>query len=102
VERGPEASGRENHLIYVTTIGTLNASLTTGEIRDGSGFWFAGSSLPSPEMRQQTQGTESVTNRDHALVIRSRPSSVRHEICARETSESREGGRSCALSSKLP
>jgi hypothetical protein len=29
-------------------------------------------------------------------------SSVRHEICAREPSESREGGRSCALSSKLP
>ena len=31
-----------------------------------------------------------------------RSSSVRHEICARETSESREDGRSCALDSKLP
>jgi hypothetical protein len=29
-------------------------------------------------------------------------SSVRHEICARETSESREVGQSCALNSKLP
>ena len=27
---------------------------------------------------------------------------VRHEICARETSESRENGQSCALSSELP
>ena len=31
-----------------------------------------------------------------------RPSSVRHEICAREASEPREGGLSCALGSKLP
>ena len=31
-----------------------------------------------------------------------RPSSVRHEICAKETRESGEGGRSCALNSKLP
>jgi len=36
------------------------------EIRDGNGFRFAGSSLPPPEMRQQTPGTESVTNRDQA------------------------------------
>lgn len=47
--------------------------LHRGRNRDGSGLSFAGNSPPSPEMQQKTPGRESVTNRDQALVIRSRP-----------------------------
>ena len=45
----------------------------------------------------ENEGLEAFGNRKGDAA-----SSVRHEICARETSESRKGGRSCALNSKLP
>jgi len=58
----------------------------------------------------QAEGTLAISGMLITLALRSMmrvnkwtcPSSVRHEICARETRESREDGRSCALDSKLP
>ena len=97
------------HTIWIRSAGVIAAQASgslSPRLPTHSAAVVARTVSPPRSCPEDSCGEDDIEN-DYTLRAKSmrkelRPSSVRHEICAREASEPREGGLSCALGSKLP